>query len=232
MKKAGIIGGMSWESTLSYYKIMNQEVKRKMGKLHSSDLLIYSFDFQTIEELQHKDDWLKLREKMIEVAKDLERARAEFIIIATNTMHKLAPDISKEVNIPLLHIADATAEAIKEKGFKKVALLGTKFTMEGKFYRDKLEKEHSIEVLVPSLNDREYIHQVIYSELCVGKINDNSRKKFVEIINKLKDSGAEAVVLGCTEIPLLITAKDSPLPILDTTTIHAKAAVKFALTEA
>jgi len=229
MKRAGIIGGMSWESTLEYYRIMNQEVKRKLGKLHSADMLIYSFDFEDIEIMQHKDDWEGLSKAMVDAAKDLVAAKADFIVIATNTMHKLAPDIVKEVNVPLLHIADATADEIKKNNFKKVALLGTRFTMEGKFYREKLEKEHNIEVIVPDLEDRKYIHNVIYSELCLGEIKEESRKKFERIIEKLKNEGAQGVILGCTEIPLLIKQDTSPLPIFDTSTIHAKAAVKFAL---
>jgi aspartate racemase len=229
MKRAGIIGGMSWESTLEYYRIMNQEVKRKLGKLHSADMLIYSFDFEDIEIMQHEDDWEGLSKAMVDAAKDLVAAKADFIVIATNTMHKLAPDIVKEVNVPLLHIADATADEIKKNNFKKVALLGTRFTMEGKFYREKLEKEHNIEVVVPYLEDRKYIHNVIYSELCLGEIKEESRKNFEIIIDKLKNEGAQGVILGCTEIPLLIKQDTSPLPIFDTSTIHAKAAVKFAL---
>jgi aspartate racemase len=231
MKRVGIIGGMSWESTVNYYKVMNQEVKRRLGKLHSSDMLIYSFDFQVIEELQHKNDWSALSDKMVGAAKDLASANADFIIIATNTMHKLAPDIIRDVNIPLLHIADATAEAIKAQNVSKVALLGTKFTMEGKFYRDKLELDYGIEVLVPDEIDREYIHQIIYNELCLGEINEVSRASFIKIINKMKNKGAQGVVLGCTEIPLLITNETSPLPVFDTATIHAKAAVNYALME-
>ncbi len=229
MKRAGIIGGMSWESTLEYYRIMNQEVKSKLGKLHSADMLIYSFDFEDIEIMQHEDDWDGLSKAMVNAAKDLVSAKAEFIVIATNTMHKLAPDIVKEVDVPLLHIADATAEEIKKNNFNKVALLGTRFTMEGKFYRDKLENEHNIEVIVPDLKDRKYIHSVIYSELCLGEIKKESRKKFEHIIDKLKKKGAQGVILGCTEIPLLIKQETSPLPIFDTSTIHAKAAVNFAL---
>lgn len=231
MKRAGVIGGMSWESTLEYYRIMNQEVKRKLGKLHSADMLIYSFDFEDIEKMQHQDDWEGLAEAMVNSAKDLIAAGAEFIVIATNTMHKLAPHIIKEVDVPLLHIADATASEIKKRNFKKVALLGTRFTMEGKFYREKLENDHDIEVIIPDLEDRKYIHNIIYNELCLGEIRDESREKFEEIIGKLKDQGAQGVILGCTEIPLLIKEDTSPLPVFDTSTIHAKAAVKFALKE-
>src|SRR6056297_2628598 len=203
MKRAGIIGGMSWESTLEYYKIMNQEVKRKLGKLHSADMLIYSFDFEDIEVMQHQDDWEGLAEAMVNSAKDLVAAGADFIVIATNTMHKLAPEIVMEVNVPLLHIADATAVEIKKRNFSKVALLGTRFTMEGKFYREKLENEHNIEVIVPDLEDRKYIHSIIYNELCLGEIKEESRKKFEKIISKMKELGAQGVILGCTEIPLL-----------------------------
>jgi len=231
MKRAGIIGGMSWESTLEYYKIMNQEVKRRLGKLHSADMLIYSFDFEDIEVMQHQDDWEGLAEAMVNSAKDLVAAGADFIVIATNTMHKLAPEIVMEVNVPLLHIADATAVEIKKRNFSKVALLGTRFTMEGKFYREKLENEHNIEVIVPDLEDRKYIHSIIYNELCLGEIKEESRKKFEKIISKMKELGAQGVILGCTEIPLLIKEDSSPLPVFDTSTIHAKAAVNFALKE-
>lgn len=229
MKRAGIIGGMSWESTVEYYKIMNQEVKRKLGNLHSADMLIYSYDFSDVEAMQRQDDWDGMAKSMIEVAKDLVSAGAEFIVIATNTMHRLAPQIIEAVDVPLLHIVDATAREIKKHNFTKVALLGTRFTMEGAFYREKLENEHNIAVIVPELEDRKYIHNVIYNELCLGEVKDKSREEFERIIEKLKQQGAEGVVLGCTEIPLLIKEETSPLPVFDTSTIHAKAAVKFAL---
>ncbi len=229
MKRIGIIGGMSWESSAEYYRIINETVKEKLGGLHSAELIMYSVDFEEIERLQHEGNWEKLTIRMIDAAKRLERAGADFIIIATNTMHKMAEDIEKNINIPLLHIADATAEKIKEKGLKIVGLLGTKFTMEQDFYRVRLREKHGIEVVIPEEDEREFIHNVIFKELCLGVIKENSREGFKKIIGKLIKRGSEGIVLGCTEIPLLIKQRDVPLPIFDTTEIHGKAAVDFAL---
>ena len=231
MKTAGLIGGMSWESTLEYYRIMNETVKEKLGGLHSAKCIIYSFDFEEIERLQHEGKWDKLAEIMINAAQRLEKAGADFVIICTNTMHKVADEVQRSISIPLLHIADVTAEKIKEKGLKKVGLLGTRFTMEEGFYRERLRKKHGIDVVIPEENEREFVHRVIYDELCLGIVKHESKEKFKEIIEGLVSRGAEGIILGCTEIPLLIEQEDADVPIFDTTAIHAKAAVEFALGE-
>ncbi len=228
MKTIGLIGGMSWESTLEYYRIINETVKEKLNKLHSAKIIMYSVDFEEIELLQHKGKWDELTSLMIEIAQRLEKAGADFIVICTNTMHKVAEDVEKSVEIPLLHIVDVTAEKIKAKGINKVGLLGTRFTMEDNFYRDRLRK-HGIEAIIPSEKEREIVHSVIYNELCLGVIKESSREKFKEIIKNLAKRGAEGVILGCTEIPLLIKQGDLDLPLFDTTEIHAKASVDFAL---
>ena len=229
MKKIGLIGGMSWESSAEYYRIINEMVKEKLGGLHSAECILYSVDFEEIEKLQHDGKWEDLTKLMKKFAKKLEAAGAEFILICTNTMHKMAEDVQANIGIPLFHITDATAEKIHENGFGKVGLLGTKFTMEEDFYRKRLKLKHNIEVLVPADNERELIHEIIYDELCVGIIRDSSRKKFKEIIRNLSSRGAEGIILGCTEIPLLINEKDVDIPLFDTMTIHAKSAVEFAL---
>ncbi|PAB55917.1 aspartate/glutamate racemase family protein [Anaeromicrobium sediminis] len=229
MKKIGLIGGMSWESSLEYYRILNEEVKNKLGQLHSAECIMYSVDFQEIERLQHEHRWEDLAKKMIDVASRLKRAGADFIVICTNTMHKMADHIEREVGIKVLHIADAAGEKIIKKGIKKVGLLGTKFTMEGDFYKKRLNDKYNIQVVIPNERDREVVHNVIYNELCLGEIREYSKKKYIEIINKLAKEGAEGVILGCTEIPLLIKKEDVNIPVFDTTTIHGTAAVKFAL---
>lgn len=231
MKTIGIIGGMSWESTAEYYRIMNQAVKEKLGGYHSAKIIMYSVEFAEVHRLQFNGEWDRLAEVLRDVARSLERAGADFLIIATNTIHKLAPEIESAVSIPLLHIADATAREIKEKGFTKVGLLGTKFTMEMGFYRDRLRERHGIEVIVPEKQEREFVNRVIYNELVLGVIKDESRKRFKEIINSLVERGAHGVILGCTEIPLLIKQRDVSVPIFDTTSIHARAAVDYALSE-
>ena len=228
MKTIGLVGGMSWESTLEYYRIINETVKEKLNKLHSAKIIMYSVDFEEIELLQHKGKWDELTSLMIEIAQRLEKAGADFIVICTNTMHKVAEDVEKSVEIPLLHIVDVTAEKIKAKGINKVGLLGTRFTMEDNFYRDRLRK-HGIEAIIPSEKEREIVHSVIYNELCLGVIKESSREKFKEIIKNLAKRGAEGVILGCTEIPLLIKQGDVDLPLFDTAEIHAKASVDFAL---
>jgi len=228
MKTIGLVGGMSWESTLEYYRIINETVKEKLNKLHSAKIIMYSVDFEEIELLQHKGKWDELTSLMIEIAQRLEKAGADFIVICTNTMHKVAEDVEKSVEIPLLHIVDVTAEKIKAKGINKVGLLGTRFTMEDNFYRDRLRK-HGIEAIIPSEKEREIVHSVIYNELCLGVIKESSREKFKEIIKNLAKRGAEGVILGCTEIPLLVKQGDVDLPLFDTTEIHAKASVDFAL---
>ncbi len=229
MKTIGLIGGMSWESSLEYYRIVNEEVKKKLGGFHSAKCIMYSVDFAEIEELQRLGDWEKAGWILSQTALSLEAAGADFLVLCTNTMHKVAPAIESAVSIPLLHIADPTAERIKARGFKRVGLLGTRFTMEDDFYRGRLEKKHGLEVMIPEETDRQMIHQVIYYELCDGRLQEESRKKFRTVIEKMAAGGAQGVILGCTEIGLLVKEKDSPLPVFDTTVIHAEAAVEYAL---
>lgn len=229
MKTIGLIGGMSWESSLEYYSIINQQVKEKLGGLHSAKSLMYSLDFDLIEKLQQQEKWEELISIMIKAAQGLEKGGANFVLICTNTMHKMAEDVQDNINIPLLHIADTTAERIKEKDLKKIGLLGTNFTMEEDFYKGRLTNKHGLEIIVPKKEDRQIIHQIIYQELCLGQIKPSSKDQYIEIINKLVDSGAEAVILGCTEIPLLVQQEDVNIPLFDTTSIHAETAVEFAL---
>lgn len=229
MKTIGLIGGMSWESSLEYYKILNETVKKKLGKLHSAKTILYSVDFEPIKELQHIGDWEKLTEIMIDAGKSLKNAGAEILLICTNTMHKMANEVEKSTGLPLLHIADATAQSILSKKLKKVALLGTKFTMEQDFYKGRLKEKHNIDVLIPDDEDRNIVHKIIYNELCLGNIQESSKKEYIRIINKLIYQGAEGIILGCTEIPLLIKQPDVSVPIFDTTTIHAEIAVEQAL---
>ena len=229
MKTIGLIGGMSWESSSEYYRIINQMVKERLGGLHSAQCILYSVDFQEIEKLQHQDEWEELTRLMIQFAEKLEDAGAELIVICTNTMHKMAEEVENSVTIPLVHIADATAQAIVEKGLKKLALLGTRFTMEEDFYKKRIKENYNIEVLIPSETDRKTIDSVIYHELCLGIIKQSSREKFKEIIENLAMNGAEGVILGCTEIPILVRQEDVEIPLFDTTKIHAKSAVEMAL---
>ena len=229
MKTIGMIGGMSWESTLEYYRIVNQEVKARLGGLHSAQCLLYSVDFEEIEKLQHADLWTEAGEVLGRAAQGLEKGGADFILICTNTMHKVADAVEASVAIPLLHLADATAEAIKEKGLKKIALLGTRFTMVEDFYKGRLVDKYGLDVLIPDESEMDVIHQVIYEELCLGKIDGHSRQKYLDVIDRLKGEGAEGVILGCTEIGLLVKQADTDIPLFDTTEIHAKAAVDFAL---
>ncbi|MCP4727515.1 MAG: aspartate/glutamate racemase family protein [bacterium] len=229
MKTIGMLGGMSWESSLEYYRIVNEEVKSRLGGFHSAKCLMYSVDFAEIEELQHKDEWKKLTQMMIDSAIMIEKGGADFLVICTNTMHLMAEDVADNINIPLIHIADAAAEEIKKLGLKKVGLLGTKFTMEKEFYKVRLKEKHGIETIIPDESGRQIVHDGVYNEFTQGTISDGTRLKYREVIRNLADNGAEAVVLGCTEIPLFIKADDSPIPLMDTTTIHAVAAVDFAL---
>ena len=229
MKTIGLIGGMSWESTQEYYRIINEEINKCLGGLHSAKIILYSVDFAEIEKSQHMNDWNKLTKNMIDAAKSLEKAGADFIVICTNTMHKMADDIERSTNIPLLHLGDATAKEIKKKNLNKVGLLGTKFTMEEGFYKKRLTDKSYAEVLIPDSDDREIVHKVIFKELCLGKVEQKSKENYIRIIDKLIKNGAEGIVLGCTEIPLLIKQNDISVPIFDTTTIHAKAAVDFSL---
>jgi aspartate racemase len=222
---------MSWESTQTYYQLINQGVKEKLGGLHSAKIALYSVDFHEIEILQHRGDWEEAARVLAEDAGRLEKAGSDFLVICTNTMHLVAPQIEREIGIPLLHIADATADAISKAGKKKIGLLGTRFTMEQDFYRGRLTDRHGLDVLVPDDSDRETVHRVIYNELCLGKVLDPSRNLYVEIIQKLADRGAEGVILGCTEIALLVGPQDSPIEVFDTTAIHAQKAVELALEE-
>jgi len=228
MKTIGFIGGMSWESTLEYYRIINEAVKERLGGFHSAKIVMYSVDFAEIERLQHEEKWDKAISLMIDAAKRVESAGADFVLICTNTMHKMADDVAANISIPLLHIADVTAEKITSQGLKKIGLLGTKFTMEQDFYKGRLKEKFGIRVLIPNESEREVVHNVIYKELCLGEIKDSSRERVKTIITRLSDNGAQGIILGCTELPLLIKQEDCPVPLFDTTVIHAKAAVDYA----
>ena len=228
LKTIGLIGGMSWESTATYYKIINETVKEKLGGLHSAKCILYSVDFQEIEECQANGNWEKSGEILGEAAYNLEKAGADFIVICTNTMHKVVNQIKEKISIPILHIAEMTAEKILEKGLKNIALLGTKYTMEQDFYKSKLI-EKGINVIIPDKNDIEIINEVIYDELCLGTINSDSKKKFLEIVDKLRSKGAEGIILGCTEIGLLIKNEDTDVPLFDTAIIHAEQAAIYSI---
>ena len=228
LKTIGLIGGMSWESTVTYYKIINEVIKEKLGGLHSAKCVLYSVDFQEIEECQANGNWEKSGEILGEAASNLEKAGADFIVICTNTMHKVVNQIKEKISIPILHIAEMTAEKILEKGLKNIALLGTKYTMEQDFYKSKLI-EKGINVIIPDKNDIEIINKVIYDELCLGTINSDSKKKFLEIADKLRSKGAEGIILGCTEIGLLIKNADTDVPLFDTAIIHAEQAAIYSI---
>lgn len=224
----GIIGGMSWESTQSYYRLINEGIKAKLGNLHSADLLIHSVDFAPISELQAQGKWEELGDIMVNSGKRLQAAGAQGLLIATNTMHKVAEQVQTATNLPLIHIADATADAIKQQGLTKIALLGTQFTMTEDFYKQHLI-DAGLQVLIPDTDARAEVHRIIYDELCQGQLLASSRQYYTQVINELAAQGAEGVILGCTEIGLLINQADSPIPVFDTTAIHAAAAVKFLL---
>lgn len=228
LKTIGLIGGMSWESTVTYYKIINETVKEKLGRLHSAKCILYSVDFQEIEECQANGNWEKSGEILGEAAYNLEKVGADFIVICTNTMHKVVNQIKEKISVPILHIAEMTAEKILEKRLKNIALLGTKYTMEQDFYKSKLI-EKGINVIIPDKNDIETINEVIYDELCLGTINFNSKKKFLEIVDKLRSKGAEGIILGCTEIGLLIKNEDTDVPLFDTAIIHAEQAAMYSI---
>lgn len=230
MKMIGLIGGMSWESTALYYRIINEQIKQQLGGLHSARSLMYSVDFQEIEKLQVAGEWQQAGEILADAARSLEKGGADFIVLCTNTMHKVANQITDAVDIPLLHIADATAQRIRQAGVKRVGLLATAFTMEQDFYKGRLAQSE-IEVLVPDAAGRKVVHDIIYQELCLGIIRDESRTRYREIIAELVAQGAEAIILGCTEITLLVKAEDASVPLFDTTLIHAEDAVKLALAE-
>jgi aspartate racemase len=229
MKTIGIIGGMSWESSLEYYRIVNQAVKARLGGFHSADCLMYSVDFHEIEQMQANDDWDAAGVALADAARRLERGGAGVIILATNTMHRVADAITSAVDVPFIHIADATADAIKTAGVNSVALLGTRFTMEGDFMRGRLVEQHQLDVRVPADADRATVHRIIYNELVLGEINAASRTAYVEVIEGMAANGAGGVILGCTEIGLLIQQEHVSIPAFDTTRIHAEAAVAFAL---
>ena len=229
MKTMGLIGGMSWESTAEYYRIINETTRETLGGLHSARCVMYSFDFDEIEVLQRRAAWDEAAARMADAARAVERAGADFVVLCTNTMHKTAERVEAAVNIPLLHIADATAERISAAGLHKVGLLATRFTMEEDFYKGRLATRHGLEVVVPDAADRAAVHQVIYDELCCGRIVDSSRRRFQEIVQRLAAAGCEAVILGCTEIGLLLQQEHSPLPLFDTARIHAEAAARRAL---
>ena len=229
MKTIGMLGGMSWESTTSYYKALNEGVKNSLGGLHSAKICMVSVDFAEIEKLQHQGNWAETANILTQAAKSVEAGGADFLLICTNTMHKVADEIASNISIPILHIADATAEQLKRDNISRVGLLGTQFTMEQDFYKKRLVDKHNIEVITPELAEQKVIHEVIYSELCLGKINDGSRTQYLHVIQRLFDQGAQAVILGCTEIALLVKPQHTNVPLYDTAKIHAQEAVKLAL---
>lgn len=229
MKTIGIIGGMSWESSALYYKTINELTKQRLGGLHSAKIVLSSVDFAEIERLQHQGDWLQLGEILALEAKRLEQAQADFILIATNTMHKVADVVQSAIHAPLLHIADATAKELVKQKHQKVGFIGTRYSMEENFYIKRLEDQYGLEVITPSQQDRDDIHRIIYEELCLGEILPESRQVYIDIVNRLQASGAQAVIEGCTEITLLLKQEHVAVPLFDTTYIHAKAAVEKAL---
>ena len=229
MKTIGLIGGMSWESSLEYYRLINEITKEKLGGLHSARSILYSVDFADIERLQHQGNWQKAGEVLSSAAIALEKGGADFIVLCTNTMHKLADAIETAIAIPFLHIADATGQEIQKQKLKTIGLLGTKFTMEEDFYTTRLIQKYNLNILLPSSEERETIHQIIYEELCLGILNDTSRSQYLKIVERLRDRGAEGIILGCTEIGLLIQQKHIAIPLFDTTEIHARTAVEYAL---
>lgn len=230
MKTIGLIGGMSWESTVTYYKIINQVVKAKLGGFHSAKVLLYSVDFAEIEHYQTNNQWDEGAKALTEAAQNLEKAGADLMLICTNTMHKVAPQVQQGIGIPLIHIAEATASQLKKQGIKRVALLGTKYTMTEAFYKDIIIGA-GIEVLIPKEQDIELINNVIFNELCLGVVSDTSKTEFLRVIEALAGQGAEGVILGCTEIGLLVSQKDTALPVFDTTVIHATEAARAALAD-
>jgi aspartate racemase len=231
MKTIGMLGGMSWESTTSYYKAVNEGIKKRLGGFHSAKVCLYSVDFDEIEKLQHAGDWQATAEILSRAARCVEAGGADFLVICTNTMHKVVPEIERAVSIPILHIADATAEKLVADRIRCAGLLGTRFTMEQDFYKGRLTEKFGIEVLIPGHEEREIVHSVIYSELCLGKVRESSRRHYLQVIDSLRKRGAEAVILGCTEIALLVQQEDTPVALYDTTAIHAEKAVELAVEE-
>lgn len=229
MKTVGLIGGMSWESTTDYYQKINVGIKEHLGGLHSGKILMYSFDFQEIEDLQHKNEWDELAKLLSEAGNNLKKAGADFLAICTNTMHKVADRVEEEVGLDILHIADMTAKEIINEKIKTVGLLGTNFTMSEDFYKKRLYDKYGINILIPKESEREVIHKIIYDELCCGQIKEESKKEFIKIINNMKMEGIEGIILGCTEIPMLIQQKDLDIKVFDTAEIHSKYIVKMML---
>ena len=231
MKVIGLIGGMSWNSSLEYYRLINELVAEKLGGLHSAQVILYSLDFETIEQAQHQARWDDAATILVKAGTALKQAGADFLVICTNTMHKVADVVAERADLPILHIGDAAGNAITEHGLRKVGLLGTRFLMEDQFYRDRLQKRFGIAVLVPREEEQAIVHRIIYDELCQGKIRGASRRACLKIIEGLTGRGAEGIILGCTELPLLIRPGDVRVPVFDTTRLHAEAAVKLALAE-
>lgn len=229
MKTIGLLGGMSWESTAGYYRLINEGVKKSLGGLHSAEIILHSVDFDPIEKLQNNGDWEGTATILTRAALGIQAAGADFLLICTNTMHKVAPEIETALEIPLLHIADATAEHLTEKGIKTVGLLGTSFTMEHDFYKGRLAEKYGLHVLVPDRKDRAIVHNVIYKELCLGTITESSKKEYLRIIKSLSGQGAEAIILGCTEIGMLVTPHDTHVTLCDTAEVHAAKAVEYAI---
>lgn len=230
MKVIGLIGGMSWESTATYYNLINQAVKERLGGLHSAECVLYSVDFAEVADLQRQGKWTKAAQLLAAAAQNVERAGADLVLICTNTMHKVADEIQAGIRVPLLHIVDVTAEKIKQAGIRRVGLLGTRFTMEDDFYRGRLTGQFGLEVITPESEDRETVHRIIYEELCLGNIRTESKARLAGIMGRLGERGAEGIILGCTELGLLSSAKDSRVRLFDTTHLHALAAVEYALT--
>jgi aspartate racemase len=231
MKTIGLLGGMSWESSIEYYRIINQVTREKLGGLHSAKSVMVSVDFASIEELQSQDRWDEAARELVTSALGVQAAGADFLLIATNTMHKVFPQVQSALDIPVLHLADATALKIKEAGLKKVGLLGTIYTMQQDFYKGRLQEQFGLEILVPGLKDQQKVNQIIFEELVVGRIEDQSRKAYLRVIQSLEDIGAQGIILGCTEIPLIVNPEEIEVPVFDTTYIHAEMAVEIALGE-
>jgi len=229
MKTIGLIGGMSWESSIEYYRIINEAVRGNLGGLHSAKCMMVSVDFAEIEPLQHQGKWNEATEILIAAARAVEAGGADFVLFCTNTMHKVADEVQKHLRIPILHIADATAQTIKAAGLKKVGLLGTRFTMEEHFYKGRLSQKHNLEIVIPGEEEREVVHRIIYDELCMGETKPSSKMKYLDIMERLAKEGAEGIILGCTEIGLLVKKEECRVPLFDTTRIHALAAVEYAL---
>jgi aspartate racemase len=229
MKTIGLVGGMSWESTLEYYRIINETVKERLGGFHSAKLVLYSVDFAEVEPLQHRGEWDRAAALLGQALLSVEKAGADFALLCTNTMHKVFDEAQEGLHIPLIHIADVTGREIRARGMTRVGLLGTRFTMEQEFYKGKLTSDYGVDVLIPDEEERQAIHAILYNELCLGTVKDSSRDVFGEIIARLEGRGAQGIVLGCTEIPLLVKQKDHRLPLFDTTDLHARAAVDLAL---